>query len=75
MDYRDILNSQLKKLLETQARLVPGLASDTADYIACSQAIAQTVQALILTHSEARRPSNLLQSYLKSERSNTNEIQ
>ncbi len=75
--YDDILRKQLKGLLEIQGNLTPGLLNDTANYIACSNAIGQTVQALTLI--EAVRDENsrrrMEQRYKSiAEGSKTNEI-
>jgi hypothetical protein len=48
MDYKEILRGQLTKLTEIQNGLDPAHIHETANFIACSNAIAQIIQASAL---------------------------
>jgi hypothetical protein len=48
MDYKEILRGQLTKLTEIQNGLDPTKVNESANFIACSNAIAQIIQASAL---------------------------
>jgi hypothetical protein len=56
MDYKEILRDQLTKLIDVQNKLDPAQIHETANFIACSNAIAQVIQASVLIHMDNSIP-------------------